>query len=216
MPTKTITPRICEQCGRTFQALVSRRTRFCGRICANTSRAIMRETCTCHNCGKIFQVHPNVIKKGGGRYCSHRCRGRGKCKPAAERFWPKVHRGDGCWEWIGGYNPTGYGSFWYNGRSIQASRMAYLLTHGTIPDGMLVCHHCDTPSCVRPDHLFLGTPAENQHDAGRKGRRMKRLTLAQRVEIRGRHAAGGISQTALAREYGVCRTSIHQVLKASW
>jgi hypothetical protein len=85
-------------------------------------------------------------------------------------FWSRVEKSDGCWLWTGGRFSTGYGSFSVGGRVRVASRLAYAYTHGPIPDGLFVCHHCDTPLCVRPDHLFLGTNADNMRDAYRKGR----------------------------------------------
>lgn len=88
---------------------------------------------------------------------------------AVALFWLKVDRlpGDGCWLWTAGKDRDGYGRFGARGAHVWAWRIA----HGFWPpDGLCVCHHCDTPSCVRPDHLFLGSHQENIDDMVRKRR----------------------------------------------
>ena len=93
----------------------------------------------------------------------------------AERFWSFVDKADGCWLWRGTRRSNGYGGFSYGLKRVGASRMAWELTHGNIPAGMLVCHHCDIPLCCNPAHLFLGSQRDNQRDASRKGRCGKQL-----------------------------------------
>ena len=100
-----------------------------------------------------------------------------------ERFWQKVIRHDGCWGWAGSVGSTGYaqmGSRKGEGvwRSMKASRFSFELHVGPIPDGMCVCHSCDNPICVNPEHLFLGTQLDNMKDKVKKGRHRNQHTGA--------------------------------------
>lgn len=91
-------------------------------------------------------------------------------KTVAERFWPKVQRGDGCWLWTAAVHRNGYGKFNIGGKIVLAHRVAWALSVGTVPEGSYVCHRCDNPTCVRPDHLFIGTPVDNRQDSISKQR----------------------------------------------
>lgn len=85
-------------------------------------------------------------------------------------FWSRCARVGECLEWQGYRMPNGYGHVAFLGRMRLAHRVAYELTHGPIPEGMLVCHRCDNPPCTDPEHLFLGTHSDNVQDMLRKGR----------------------------------------------
>jgi hypothetical protein len=89
------------------------------------------------------------------------------------RFWGRVQKTDTCWLYTGAMNEHGYGLVNVKGKIYKAHRFAYLLLAGPIPDGLFLCHQCDTPACVRPDHMFVGTQKDNLQDMSRKGRGSK-------------------------------------------
>lgn len=141
-----------------------------------------------------------------------------------ERFWGRVEKTETCWLWARYSDPRRYGLFTRDGRTISAHRMAWELTNGPIPAGLFVCHRCDNPPCVRPDHLFLGTIQENNSDMARKKRARQHSTNVgtangaarlnpDRVRaIRAAYAAGGFTQRSLADVFGVSPGAISLVL----
>ena len=120
----------------------------------------------------------------------------------------------GCFLWIGAVGKNGYGQMGLGGKIKAAHRLAVEIRDGSIPDGMLVCHKCDTPTCVNPDHLFVGTMRDNVADMCRKGRRPKGekdvrsvLTESAVREI----LASTKTHAALAAHYGVATSTISMV-----
>lgn len=109
----------------------------------------------------------------------------------AEAFWSKVEKLS-CWVWKAARNEKGYGVFGVNGRTFKAHRVAYELQCGPIPLGLCVLHQCDTPACVNPSHLFLGSRADNNADMVRKGRHVAGGTYCRD----GRYARGAAHHNA--------------------
>ena len=126
----------------------------------------------------------------------------------------------GCWEWKGSLNGGGYGQLAVGtDRPEIATRVAYRAWVGPIPAGGAICHRCDNPPCINPAHLFLGTKADNNRDMRTKDRHAHgetstawKLTDVQVVEIRTRYAAGGVTQRALAEEFGVSTGNIQLII----
>ena len=129
----------------------------------------------------------------------------------SEAFWACVEKqADGCWVWKRGRIPRGYGMVAVNGRKRLAHRMAWELSSGPIPDGLFVCHVCDNPPCVNPEHLFLGTPRDNTIDSVRKGRWVRRrLDYAAIASDR----RAGATQSEIAKKFGVTQAGISRALK---
>lgn len=144
----------------------------------------------------------------------------------------KVNKTESCWLWTGGTRNRGYGQNCHR----LAHRLVWEFTHGTIPDGMFVLHKCDIPACVNPDHLFLGTQADNVADMDRKGRGNRPGTKGEengqsiytdeQVRAvrrmygppRGRGARNkGITQHEVAKRLNVSRAFVHDVVNnRSW
>ena len=134
-------------------------------------------------------------------------------------FWDRVTKTDSCWTWNGSKTSGGYGSVTYEGKFTVCHRVSWELTNGPIPNGLRVLHKCDNPPCVNPDHLFLGTQADNMRDAYRKGRVMIRrgsdtiwskLTEEDIPAIRCMYGEG-FTQAAIARQFGVATDTIWDV-----
>lgn len=136
-------------------------------------------------------------------------------KPDIERFIEKIEFTSDCWLWTSAIGTTGYGQFSLDGKTTTASVVAYWLFKGTIPDGLLVCHTCDNPVCVRPSHLFLGTNADNAADRVRKGRSASQAgdlnprAKLTRVIVQAIRASGA-KTCDLAKQYGISKTAIYR------
>jgi len=126
---------------------------------------------------------------------------------------------DKCWNWKCFLNLDGYGNVRFKDKTIKVHRMAYFLFKGDIPDHLEVCHSCDNPACVNPNHLWLGTHADNVSDCAKKGRIVApsgekhyraKLTWQKVNEIR--NLAKTISRYKLAKQFGVHYSTLDSVV----
>jgi hypothetical protein len=151
-----------------------------------------------------------------------------------QAFWHFVNKTEACWIWTGSTTPKGYGRIKLRGKTFRAHRLSWMLHNGNIPNSMLVCHQCDNPLCVNPEHLFLGTPDDNMKDMVAKGRQAKADTHLSRTkpsalrrgENHGRAklsehdvrtirslSAQGLPALQIAKRYGVSSSTIDRILK---
>ncbi len=146
------------------------------------------------------------------------------------RFWSNVKQTTGCWLWTAGKFKGGYGQFRLGRIKVRAHRAAHELLVGKIPRGLLVCHRCDTPACVNPEHLFIGTHGDNSADRNAKGRAAlirilpmpgqanpaAKLTAKQVDEIR-RRRKGGATIARIARQFAMSPSQIGNIVRrTSW
>ncbi len=187
------------------------------------------------------QCRVNAVPKNK-TYCSHDCYSSSR-RHTPETFWNRIEKTEGCWIWHGDTQKYGYGRLNYHRKLYLAHRLAWILTNGPIPKGKYVLHRCDNPPCCNPDHLYIGTPADNVRDMIERNRMargdskhvkkgldhyyhktpekrlrgerhgMSKLNEAAVLSIRDRFARKEASAIQLGKEYGVDRSLIYMVAK---
>lgn len=175
----------------------------------------------CPQCGKEFK------SKWKKTMCSFSCKGKAMphpTRPPEERFWEKVTKTDTCWVWNAATNRGGYGQFRSGSEiGILAHRFSWSIHFGGIPNGLFVCHKCDNPPCVNPDHLFLGTHDDNIADAASKKRmahgensgpaKLRDYDVMKMREIR----ESGATYAEIATRFGVSpNTAKSAILGLTW
>lgn len=177
----------------------------------------------CKRCGK--KLTPKQVKSGNlfcGYECSNRQMADNRRLPESKRFFEHVDKTDDCWIWTSAIDKDGYGVFADGNRKYnKAHRFSYKLAYGVIPKGKIICHHCDNPSCVNPEHLYAGTYKDNTRDMFKRGRNPKQdgennhnsvLSWNKVRKIRKMWASGNYTQAEIANEFNVSRGCVLGVI----
>ena len=178
----------------------------------------------CEHCSANFSAIPGNVRKGYGRYCSRSCSAKAASAStslkrglrADELILSRADQSagpDACWPWTGTKNADGYGIIRRQGRRHAASRMVYQVVCGDIPDGAVICHHCDNPACCNPKHLYAGSVAENSWDREFRNRGAalaNGLTLEQAAEVI-RLVDSGAHVPDVSRHFGLPLVLVYQI-----
>lgn len=163
----------CSHCKKAFfvaDAWKARRTTYCSRACKDAAHSFEQ---ACDACGKIIHVQRCRLEYRS-RYCDLTCKGIGSRVSPTDLYHRYIVVTPDCWQWKGKADRKGYGTFtttWSGEKTTYwAHRFSWEMHNGPILNGLHVLHHCDTPSCTNPDHLFLGTHQDNMRDMAIKGR----------------------------------------------
>ena len=139
-----------------------------------------------------------------------------------DRFFNKVLKTNTCWEWTGCRQKNGYGKIGAGGdrgKTLLAHRVSWILHCGKINEGLECCHKCDNPSCVNPNHLFLGTRIDNEEDKKNKKRHlygekhsMSKINTRDVVSIKTKYKINNTTQYQLAKEYGITQSQVSRII----
>lgn len=170
------------------------------------------------SCGDFWR-HTMEITEGGWKSCTRCGALSSRGVPPEVRFWSHVDKNgpNGCWLWTGGHHPFGHGHVLWKGKTRRAHRVAWELLRGPLDawrsyKDPLLCHKCDNPRCVNPDHMFIGSSKDNLQDMVCKGRSgMASLTPETVREIRARHKAGEAVK-ALADTFKASAHSVYMIV----
>ena len=234
--------RVCCTCQATFTIYATnknhRKRKYCSRKCSHQPKT-PSVACVCLACKKPFTVSAANNRRGKNQYCCLQCWNQTPHQRTslADRFWLYVLKSEeGCWLWQGGLSNKGYGQLSLPGKgngTILAHRLSYELAYGMILPTVFCLHRCDTPACVNPAHLYLGTQSDNGRDVSERKRTgyhrhpesypvgekvwSSRLTEDQIREIRRLHDIEKWSQGRIGRYIGIAQSSISKiVLRKGW
>lgn len=177
----------------------------------------------CATCGCEFKRNRKFGRAqwASATYCSMKCSGiaradkLAKSRPSLRDRWKSLFdKGEGCWEWKGTIEGYGYGVLVHAGKCYRAHVLALKFDGRPVPKGMLACHHCDNPRCVRPSHLYVGSAKDNATDAMDRGRLrvgerhpMRKLSIEQVRLIRSMPG----TDTSIAAEFGISRPNARRI-----